>query len=238
MSCAVGAATPEIDPAAVLEHIKVLASDDLRGRANGSPELERAGNYIAAEFKEAGLRPAEDGDWFQPFELNTGIAIGNSNSLVVRSDALAARFSLGESYFPLAITSSDRSSDSKTSLSCSRDTASRRPRSRYDDYKGLDVKGKAVLIFSHEPQENRTDSRLNGAGPFARRRCTRRPLAARTHGAVALLVGPDPSHETDEANYRAFLADPDVDDHAIPVLRCDAATWRRFSRNRSRSWPR
>ena len=63
------------------------------------------------------------------------------------------------------------------------------------------MRGKAVLIFSHEPQERRTDSRLNGARPLRETTLYAKAQAARTRGAVALLVISDPSHRTDEANY-------------------------------------
>ena len=100
---AIGAATTPIAPAALLGHIQFLASDDLRGRGNGSVGLERAADYIAAQFKAAGLRPGgPNGEWFQPFELSAGLSIGEGNSLVVRAGARSVRLSLGESYFPLA----------------------------------------------------------------------------------------------------------------------------------------
>src|SRR5688572_11863799 len=80
------AVTPEILPNSILEHIKFLASDELKGRANGTEGLERAADYIAAEFQEAGLRPAgQDRSWFQSFELITGVTIGRGNSLVLRT---------------------------------------------------------------------------------------------------------------------------------------------------------
>src|SRR5215212_8357146 len=72
----------EIEPDALLKHIKFLAADDMKGRANGSPELERAGEYIAQQFKAAGLQPGgRDGNWFQPFEINAGLIIGHDNGL-------------------------------------------------------------------------------------------------------------------------------------------------------------
>ena len=49
-----------IDPKAYLEHVKFLASEDLEGRGNGSRGLESAAEYIAAQFREAGLEPAGD----------------------------------------------------------------------------------------------------------------------------------------------------------------------------------
>ena len=80
------AAAPPIDPQALLEHIKFLASDDLQGRGNGTAGLERAGDYIAEQFKAAGLTPAgSNGDWFQPFELTAGLRIAEGNSLVIHA---------------------------------------------------------------------------------------------------------------------------------------------------------
>ena len=47
--------TPDIDPQRFLSHIKYLASPEMRGRATGSPELEKAADYIAAQFHAIGL---------------------------------------------------------------------------------------------------------------------------------------------------------------------------------------
>ena len=70
------AATP-IDAERLLDHIKFLASDDLKGRASGSPELERAADYIAQQFRDIGLRPGgDDGTWFEPFQLVAGLTVG------------------------------------------------------------------------------------------------------------------------------------------------------------------
>ena len=220
---AVGAATPPIAPEAVLEHIKFLASDEFQGRANGSQELERAGEYIAEQFKAAGLRPGGDnGSWFQPFGLTAGLSIDAGNSLVIRAGSQSIRLTLGETYYPLAATPAGDNQDpvdlkgvpivfAGYGLSA--------PEARYDDYAGLNVKGKAVLILSHEPQETDRDSRLNGARPMRETTLYAKAFAARNRGARALLVVSDPSHRTDQANYRAFAADSDPEDHQIPVLR-------------------
>jgi hypothetical protein len=214
------AAAPPIDAARILEHIKVLSSDELQGRANGRSGLERAAEYIAAGFRDAGLQPAgQDGNFFQPFELTAGVTVGNGNALVLATADRPVRLVLGESYFPLAATPSASVTTLDDVPVVFGGYGISAPAFEYDDYNGLDVKGKAVLIFSHEPQERRTDSRLNGARPLRETTLYAKAAAARTRGAVALLVVSDPSHETDEANYRAFLTESDVDDHAIPVLR-------------------
>jgi hypothetical protein len=214
------AATPPIDPDRILAHIKFLASDDLQGRANGSAGLEKAGDYIAMAFKDAGLRPAgENGDWFQPFEVAAGVTIGDDNALIFRSRGESIRLSIGESYFPLSATPAQAVTTLKDIPIVFAGYGISAPGFEYDDYAGLDVRGKAVLIFSHEPQETRTDSRLNGTRPLRETTLYAKAQAARTRGAVALLVVSDPSHRTDEANYRTFLIEADVEDQAIPVLR-------------------
>ena len=54
---ALTAATPAIDAERLIGHIQFLASDELKGRGDGSPELERAADYIAQQFKDIGLAP-------------------------------------------------------------------------------------------------------------------------------------------------------------------------------------
>ena len=213
------AATPPINPETLLGHIKFLASDDLRGRGNGSEGLERAAEYIAARFKEAGLRPGVRNDWFQPFELVAGLSVGGANGLVVQARGRAVRLSLGESYYPLAVTPSDMPVVLDDVPLVFAGYGISAPAVNYDDYAGVDVSGKAVLIFSHEPQENRRDSRLGGAQPLRETTLYNKALNARTRGARALIVVSDPSHQVDQANYPAFLIEADADDHSIPVLR-------------------
>lgn len=213
-------AAPPVESDRLLDHIRFLASDELQGRASGSEGLERAADYIARQFQEAGLRPGIDGtNWFQPFELNAGLAIGDGNALEVRARGRSVRLSLGQSYMPLSVTPSDTplALDDVPVVFAGYGISA--PARDYDDYAGVDVSGKAVLIFSHEPQERRGDSRLNGSRPLQETTLYSKALAAQTRGARALIVVSDPSHQTDEVNYQSFAIEPDAEDHAIPVLR-------------------
>jgi hypothetical protein len=222
LASVISAAAPPIDPQALLAHIKFLASDNLQGRGNGSAGLEQAGDYIATQFKAAGLAPGgPNGEWFQPFELTAGLRIADGNSLVILAGKQTVRLSLGESYYPLAVTASDTgySMDLTEVPIVFAGYGLSAPSVNYDDYAGLDVTGKAVMIFSHEPQENRSDSRLNGSRPMRETTLYSKALAARSRGAIALLVVSDPSHRVDEANYKIFTIESDAEDHQIPVLR-------------------
>jgi len=218
------AAPPPVAPEALLDHIRFLASDELQGRGNGTEGLERAAEYIAAQFGRAGLRPGvRSADWFQPFELSTGLAIGEGNGLTLEGGGRSVRLTIGESYIPAAVSPSESPIVLEDIPVVFAGYGISAPTYDYDDYAGLDVAGKAVLIFSHEPQEGRGDSRLNGARPIPETTLSSKAAAARSRGARALVVVSDPSHRTDQVDYRTFLADADAEDHGLPVLRARRA---------------
>src|SRR5262245_48830708 len=166
LSLSLAAATP-FSPDVYLKHVKYLASDDLQGRGNGSRELEKAGDYIASQFKTAGLKPgAPDGTWFQSFEIVTGLTVSQGNQLSLHAGAQRVSFDLGKSYYPMSTTAGD---STKTASAELKDTplvfagyGIDAKQYMYDDYANVDVHDKAVIVFSHEPQENDPQSRFAG----------------------------------------------------------------------------
>lgn len=70
--------------APIRKHIEFLASDDLEGRGTASLGEVRAANYIAAAFKEMGLKPAGTKGYFQPFGVSIGID-GEAHDLTGRN---------------------------------------------------------------------------------------------------------------------------------------------------------
>ena len=69
-----------------LEPIKYLASDQLQGRGDGTPELDQAAHYLAAHFRKFGLKPAgDDGTFLQHFTLVVGAKLGKRNSVTFKS---------------------------------------------------------------------------------------------------------------------------------------------------------
>ena len=222
----VRADTPPIDADRLLGHIRFLASDELKGRAAGSPELDRAADYIAQQFKDIGLRPGGDeGTWFQPFQLLAGVTAGAGNALVISDKSRSVRLTLGSTYYPLSTVpneSPEVPSDREQRLPLVfAGYGLSAPEVSYDDYAGQDVNGKAVIIFSHEPQENNPNSPLNGNRPMAQTTLYMKAGAAHRLGARLLIVVSDPSHSTDQAKdlFRTFDVVPDLDEAGMPVLR-------------------
>src|SRR2546422_11230974 len=62
-------------------HVQALANDGMEGRNTGSPGHKRAADYVAAEFKKAGLEPAGIGGYIQPVEVNTRKNVEAESSL-------------------------------------------------------------------------------------------------------------------------------------------------------------
>lgn len=220
-----GMPSAAIPPAAILEHVKFLASDDLRGRDTGSPGLERAAEYIAGQFASAGLTPGgTGGGWFQPFGVVVGLTVGKGNALTIEHERRRVTFDLGSGYYPLSALANDAPGTPSASL---RDVPVVfagyglvvQGANAYDDYAGVDVAGKAVLIFSHEPQEENPESRFDGTRPLRETTLRAKAAAARERGAKVLVVIADPVHRSDDAPYELFSRDPSADNHGIPVLR-------------------
>jgi peptidase M28-like protein len=217
-------AAPQIAGDRLLDHVKFLSSDDLKGRGNGTPELDRAADYVKEQFRAAGLQPGWMDEWTQPFQLVAGLAIGTGNELRIESAGTMLRLQLGTSYYPLAATATESAATASASLDnvplvFAGYGLSVPGQGGYDDYANIDVSGKAVLIFSHEPQERDQGSRLNGARPMPQTTLQAKAAAARSHGARALLVVSDPTHRVDDADYRLFALDPEAENVGLPVLR-------------------
>lgn len=225
----VAALPAEISADGILRHVKFLSADELRGRGNGTEGLERAADYVTEQFRSAGLEPGgRDGGWSQPFELIAGLTVGTENQLTFQSSAgRRVSLSLGETYFPLGAPANEDATRASTRLDglpvVFAGYGLSAPAAGYDDYAGVDVSGKAVLIFSHEPQERDRNSRLNGSQPMAQTTIGGKAAAALNRGARVLIVVGDPSHPVDGADYAMFGRDPDAEDTAIPVLRARRA---------------
>jgi len=66
-----------------IEPIKYLASDQLQGRGDGTPQLDEAANYLAKHFRKVGLKPAgDDGTFLQHFTLVVGAKLGEHNFVI------------------------------------------------------------------------------------------------------------------------------------------------------------
>ncbi len=215
---ATGADPRRIDPKAFLDHVKFLASDDLEGRGNGGPGLESAGDYIAARFREAGLQAAGDnGTFFQTFEMTTGLSVEEGNSVTLQSGRTSVAFEIGRDY-EIVSTSRDELSNAEPLPVVFAGYGISAQSVRYDDYAGIDATGKAVLIYTHEPQENDARSAFEGQTNTTHSTMMRKVEVARSHGAKAILLIDDPHHRPAVQRFRRWLREPQAEEYGLPVF--------------------
>jgi hypothetical protein len=139
-----------------------LASDALQGRMSLQPGDEVAIQWIVSEFAKGGLQPAANGSYLQPVELIEYMG-DRAQSYV----ALKRGGSEKQWRFPEAL-GGYRSDVDVTADVVFAGFGITAPELHYDDYQGIDAKGKIVLIFDHEPQETDPASIFNGTGRATR----------------------------------------------------------------------
>jgi aminopeptidase YwaD len=147
------ALSPDITAADLKAHISYLASDDLMGRYTGSPGSRAAAEYIRDQFRVAGLKLIGD-DGFQNFEVVVSVKAGPNNSFRI-NDKIAAK-SGNFTPFPF---SSNATVNAKVvfagyGFEISQDSLV------WNDYEGIDVNGKWVMILRGDPEMEKQESRF------------------------------------------------------------------------------
>jgi aminopeptidase YwaD len=210
------AATTAFDPVRYLDHIKFLASPELKGRATGSPELERAARYIADRFKADGLQPAPGASGFlQPFQVTSSAKLGKSSRFEISAGADSQDLQLEKEFIPLNFSSNGRVSGGVVFAGYGI-TA---PEYGYDDYAGLDVKGKIVIVLAHEPQEFDEKSVFGGKSYTDHSQYYSKAANARAHGAKAVVAVKDRlNHKQDKEDLEPFGRANGPADAGIPVV--------------------
>jgi hypothetical protein len=178
-------ATPAApSPAWLLDHVKALAAPELEGRASGSPGAERAANLVAAEMHRLGLKPGGDGGtWLQAFTVPTGIRLGATNTLEFLAPT-SRPLALGRDFAPLTVSAEGRREAELVFAGYGISA----PDLGWDDYAGIDVRGRIVLVLEHEPR------RADPAGPFRQPDAyhygqrSHKLINAREHGALGILL--------------------------------------------------
>ena len=178
-------ALESITPEDMFRHTAYLASDALKGRDTPSPELDSAAAYIAREFKSYGLKPVNSqGSYYQEFNtLRTRLS--EPNALVMTKQDRKEVFAIRDDFIPLQITANQAVENLPVVFAGYGITA---PEYEYDDYAGIDVSGKAVLIFKGEPQEKNPESRFNGEKATDYSKLHIKAQTAVERGAAALLL--------------------------------------------------
>lgn len=194
---AVADAAAVLDPARItqrrlLAHVRFLASDQLEGRDSASRGNELATLYIASHFEQLGLEPVgstPDGAtgprrFFQPFRL----AATAFENVSLEVDGQPLRPGPDFAIFPW----SGGGRATSELVFCGYGITA--PEHDYDDYDGIDIKGKVVLVLRHEPRERERESWFEGRTHTRHARFDTKLENAIRHGAAGLVLVNDPIH--------------------------------------------
>ncbi len=197
------AAMPKIEGGAIMEHVKVLASDEYEGRAPGGKGDQLTVKYIESQFTQLGLKPGNpDGTFFQKVPL-VGITAKESRPLTLTTGTGQQTFKWGDDVVAwskhVAATASLQASDVVFA-----GYGVEAPEYRWNDFKDVDVKGKTIIVLVNDPavpdpaDPSKLDPKTFGgdAMTYYGRWTYKYEIASEKGAAAAILV-----HETGPAGY-------------------------------------
>jgi Peptidase family M28/PDZ domain/PA domain len=166
--------------------ITFLASDECEGRGVDTKGIDKAAAYIVVAFKEAGLKPGgPDGSYFQPFTIRGRALLQGSPTVRLRGPlGQEIELKAGDDFNVLGLSGSGK----LTAPLVFAGFGATVPEEKYDDYQGIDVGGKVVLLIRKLPRYTST------AVPFGKDRkddyasFLSKVANAEQHKAAAVLI--------------------------------------------------
>ena len=196
---------PAVDGDALLQHIKVLASDEFEGRAPGSRGEDRTVAYLQEQFRKIGLAPGNtDGTFIQQVPM-VGITPSQDSHLTLRKGNETRVLTYRDDVVAWTKHVVDRVSVDDSELVFV-GYGVQAPEFNWDDYKGVDVKGKTLVMLVNDPavpdprDPSQLDPKIFGgkAMTYYGRWTYKYEIGARLGAAAVLIV-----HETGPAATRS-----------------------------------
>ncbi len=200
LSLAVACADNQAVEARLAEAAKYLASEECEGRGIGSKGIKLAAQYIAQQFATAGLKTdLADGRPFQNFSLTAAATLGKDNKLALYqsaaeqgdsqhpNDAQRLELKLGADFTPLSLSKTGEFDLPLVFVGY----GIKAEQEGYDDYAGIDVAGKAVVVLRREPRQDDPNSPFDGTRDSRHALLTRKINVARDQKAAAVVLVTD-----------------------------------------------
>lgn len=188
---------PELSLATLQEVTKELSSDAYEGRAPGTPGEEKTVAYIIKKYEEAGLKPGNNGKWTQDVPL-VEITAKNATPLTFTGGKAPVTAQYAKDYvaFSYRVQPKTEVKDSDVVFVGYGINA---PEKGWNDYAGLDVKGKTVVVLVNDPdwQTKEAKGEFNGRAMTYYGRWSYKYEEAARQGAAAVLI----VHDTEPAAY-------------------------------------
>ena len=166
----------EITEDEIMTHIRYLSHDNRKGRLPGTRGSKDAIAYLIKNLKSYGVRPAFGKSYTQPFDIKTGIQLGPLNNLILNKDTMI----VGSDYLPLFFSANGNFSGEVVFAGYGFQINEKEL--KWDDYEGLDVKDKWVIVMRHSPERNQPHSIYAPHSPLHKKM-----LVAKDNGAKGIV---------------------------------------------------
>lgn len=191
-------------------HVKVLASDELKGRLTGSPEFIHAVGYVEEQFKAIGLRPGGVDGFQQPVKFRTVVTDTEHSSLqLMQPGKPNLTLKLGSE---ASLNPHIEGNGVVEAPAFFAGYGFAVPSQGFDDLKGLDLRGKIAVIYAGSP------SSVHGPLKAYFRTAGQRWKALKAAGAIGMITIPEPRQlqggpprDVTSARPVTLLADPELD---------------------------
>ena len=170
---------PAISSKDIYDHLKYLASDKLEGRYSGSNGEKLAYEYIVDQFKSYGLKPAFKEGFLQTFSFIEKVELTKDNSVSITLNKKAKILVLKDDYMVAPFSGSSKIKGALVFAGYGISA----PKLKYDDYEGLDVKGKIVVVMRNHPEYDKSNSGLEMFASFRQK-----ASVAKEKGAIGIIL--------------------------------------------------
>jgi len=168
-------------PEAIRAHMTFLADDAMEGREAGTRGYDIAANYVAAQYALLGVKPgAANGSYLQRVPLLAFKNASEGSVTLTGADGKEQALKFGEDYLPSAQAQTTEVNVSAPLVFVGFGLVA--PEKGRDDYAGLDVKGKIVVLLSGAPSSLQTEERAHYGNGNVKR------VEAAKRGAVGVIT--------------------------------------------------
>ena len=174
-------------------NLTFIAGDGLEGRMSLQPGDDATAEWVASEFAKAGLQPAAADASGKPSFLQPVPLIEYKPDPSATTLSLSRKGAAPQQWHAPQVSCTFRNNIDASGGLVYVGYGITAPELNYDDYANVDVRGKIVLLMEHEPQENDPKSIFNGTGNTRYATSRVKLLNAQRHGAIAVLLMPEPN---------------------------------------------
>ncbi len=166
----------EITEDEIMNHIRYLSHDNRSGRLPGTRGSKDVIAYLIKNLKSYGVRPAIGESYTQPFDIQTGIRLGPANTLMINKDTMV----VNSDYLPMFFSANGNYSGEAVFVGYGFQINDKEL--KWDDYKGIDVKDKWVVVMRHSPERDQPHSIYASHSPLHKKM-----MVAKDNGAKGII---------------------------------------------------